>query len=62
MLRKLLKYEFMSTARVFGLCYIGVLAAALLMRIFGDIAYTQNLQNGTSFFNATEILTMVSTS
>ena len=62
MLRKLLKYEFMSTARVFGLCYIGVLAAALLMRIFGDIAYTQNLQNGTSFFNATEILTMVSPS
>lgn len=61
MLRKLLKYEFMSTARVFGLCYIGVLVAALLMRIFGDIAYTQNLQNGTGIFNVTEILTMTST-
>lgn len=61
MLRKLLKYEFMSTARVFGLCYIGVLVAALLMRIFGDIAYTQNLQNGAGIFNVTEILTMTST-
>ena len=33
MLKKLLKYEFMSTGRVFGLCYAGVLGAALLLRM-----------------------------
>ena len=29
MLSKLLKYEFKSTGRTFGLCYAGVVAAAL---------------------------------
>ncbi len=33
MLSKLLKYEFKSTGRTFGLCYAGVVAAALLLRI-----------------------------
>ena len=37
MLKKLLKYELMSTGRVFGLCYVGVLGAALLLpRLIGE--------------------------
>ena len=39
MLKKLLKYEFMSTGRVFGLCYVGVLAAAFLLRLLGALAW-----------------------
>lgn len=39
MLKKLLKYEFMSTGRVFGLCYAGVLGAALLLRLLSALAW-----------------------
>lgn len=39
MLSKLLKYEFKSTGRIFGVCYIGVLAAALLLRMMGALAW-----------------------
>ena len=47
MLKKLLKYEFMSTGRVFGLCYAGVLGAALLLRILGALAW-DNTGNQTA--------------
>ena len=47
MLKKLLKYEFMSTGRVFGLCYAGVLSAALLLRILGALAW-DNTGNQTA--------------
>lgn len=33
MLKQLLKYEFKASSRWFGLCYIGILAAAVLVRI-----------------------------
>lgn len=39
MLKKLLKYELMSTGRVFGLCYVGVLGAALLLRLLSALAW-----------------------
>ncbi len=39
MLTKLLKYEFRATARLFGLCYLGTLGAALLLRIMATLAW-----------------------
>ena len=42
MLRRLMKYEFLSTGRIFGLCYIGVLLAAVLVRILSEFAYNQS--------------------
>lgn len=39
MLSKLLKYEMMSTGRIFGVCYIGVLVTALLFRLLGALAW-----------------------
>ena len=39
MLKKLFKYEWKATGRVFGLCYVGVLAAAVLMRILTTAAW-----------------------
>lgn len=39
MLRKLLKYEMMSTGRIFGICYIGVLVTAVLFRLLGALAW-----------------------
>ena len=39
MLSKLLKYEMMSTGRIFGICYIGVLVTAALFRLLGAIAW-----------------------
>ena len=42
MLKKLLKYEFMSTARIFVLCYAGVLAAAVLLRLSGALHYNNS--------------------
>ena len=42
MLRKLLKYEMLSTSRAFGVSYVGMLAAAVLVRIFVEVAYWQD--------------------
>ena len=42
MLRKLLKYELLSTSRAFGVSYVGMLAAAVLVRIFVEVAYWQD--------------------
>ena len=39
MLSKLLKYEMMSTGRIFVVCYIGVLVTALLFRLLGALAW-----------------------
>ena len=42
MLRKLLKYELLSTSRVFGLSYVVLLASAALVRLLTEIAYRQS--------------------
>ena len=42
MLRKLLKYEMLSTSRAFCVSYVGMLAAAVLVRIFVEVAYWQD--------------------
>ena len=62
MLSKLLKYEFKSTGRTFGLCYAGVVAAALLLRILGllsdSIGFSDTLPRSVVLF--TEFLTGLS--
>lgn len=45
MLKRLLKYEFLSTGRIFGLCYAGVLALALLFRITGALAWDHTAEH-----------------
>ena len=54
MLSKLLKYEFKSTGRTFGLCYAGVVAAALLLRILGllsdSIGFSDTLPRSVVLF------------
>ena len=42
MLRKLLKYEFLATARVFGVCYLGLAALSILAGLSMKFPATSN--------------------
>ena len=50
MLRKLLKYEFRSTGRIFGLCYIGLFAVAILSRLLTPLRYLPEEAANTGWF------------